>query len=105
MATTKHPDLPKAKEWHREHVHRQGSKILPRTFRVPTGNGKIGAGSKVEIIHALHRKDDEGRRVTSGSSDRITRTLTLTHLVRDLVSGDRRLHVERVHHDLSGECR
>ena len=27
VATTKHPDLPKAKEWHREHFRRQGSNI------------------------------------------------------------------------------
>ena len=34
-----------------------------------------------------------------------TRTLTVTHLERDVASGDRKRDVERLFHDLSGVCR
>ena len=35
--------------------------ILPHNHQIPTGNGKIGAVGKVEIIQALHQEDGEGR--------------------------------------------
>ena len=67
---------------------------LPRSHKVSTGSGKIGAVGKVGIIQALHQKNGKGRKKFSKSSDRKTRAHTLTYLERDAASKDRKRDVE-----------
>ena len=98
MPHTKHLDSQKAEDQHREHVLRHGPNIS-NNHRVPIGSGKSGAAGKVGTIQAL--KED---RCFYMSSDRKSRTRTLTCLERDAASGDRKRDVQRVVRDLSGRC-
>ena len=81
VATTEHPDLQRAQDWHREHVRRQGCNT---STQQQNSNWQCQGFAK--------------------SSEWITRTHTFTYVERDPASGDRMRDVERDPHDLSGRC-
>ena len=60
QAPCQHPDLLKRKVGI-ENMFVDKEAILPHNHQIPTGNGKIGAVGKVEIIQALHQEGGEGR--------------------------------------------
>ena len=79
-----HPDLPEAKEWHREHFRRQGSDT-PDNHRLAAASGKIGLVGKIGLTPARHQIMVKEERF-SKSSDRKTRTLTVTCLQQGRIS-------------------
>ena len=100
VSLVKYPDLSKAKEGHRQHFGRQGSNTStqPHTFLV---SDKVGVVDII-LIQGRHQKDGQGRKILPKSSDRKTRTITLTPLEQRRCFGRPKAWFEGVLHGLNG---